>query len=373
MVLCMYLNIENVIPIMFSNMSQAFPNASLISIQQIPSVMYLVESAACFAGGWFVSKLSKRRIIIIFQAGTVAGGLFAYFFGTTVAMLYLSAFIIGFSASLVSVISRSIVVENFTGDDVPKVIGASQIANSLGTMMLQMLTGYLAVIHWKMGYLTFLFGLVSLFSAVFLLPEGPLETREPKTGQRAKIWTRHLIHDIVLTCVFLLVNMTYTSNISYLVTERNLGDSVVTGYLSSLRTAFVFLAAIFLPAVLKAVKKYCLTFSLLCVIAGYLLVTVSPNVWMVAAGTALAGFGQGIFTPAIFAHIARHVNQSTNSISHAMIQAAGNAGIYLYPYVITVPSLLLGTAAVYRFAVALPLAIVLLIAETIYQHYQTEY
>ncbi len=368
LIMCMYLNIENVISIMLSDISDAFSGESLIRVQQIPSVIYFVEMIAGLFGGWFASKLSKRKIVILFQSGTVIGGMFAYFFGTSVAMLYVSAVIIGVSASIVSIISRAIVVENFSGNDVPKMIAASQIVNSLGLIMLQLMAGYLVKSYWRNGYLTYLFGIASILSAIFLLPEGPKERPAKTEKTKEHIWTVHLVHDVILTLAFLLINMTYGSNISYLIREKGLGDSVMTGYLSALSTAFVLIAAIVLPRTIKWAKNYCLSFSIAITVIGYIAIIVSPNIWFILLGSACTGFGQGTFTPCIFAHIAKHVTPGTNSSSHAFIQIAGNTGIYMYPYVITLPALLLGDKAVFRFAVAIPLALLLLAVETVYAH-----
>lgn len=369
----MYLNIENIVSQMLADMSAAFPNASLVEVQKVYSLIFLVEMITNFGVAWLVSKLSKRKIIILFQAGTVIGGLIGYFWGTKLATLYLSSIIIGISAAIIGTMSKAVVPENFTTQEAPRVIAISQIATSLGSVMLYTGSGYLMVRTWRNGYLAFLFGLVSLFAALFLLPEGPVEIRvKDENGKKPKIWTKDLVHDVVITAVFFIIFITYSSNLSYLVAEKGFGNSVMVGYLSSVLTAFTFVAAVIFTKSLKLTKKYILVISCHFVLLGFGLITISRNIWWVVIGTAFVGLGQGTFTPAVFTHVSRYVKQNTNSVSYAMINAAGSCGYYLAPYIITIPSALFGAMAVNRFEWAIVLMALMILGEFIFQKKQQE-
>lgn len=373
--LSMYLNIENVLSLMLYDMTVAFPDVSAFTIQKLPANMYLIEAVTSLGIGWLASKMSKRKMIIIFQGGTVLGALIGYFFGSSFSMVYFSLFILSISCAVTSTIARSVVVESFASKDVPKMISVSQISNSLGTALLQILGGHLIAISWRTGYLAFLTGLFSLFSALFLLPEGPLEKREKsgETGMKSKIWTKHLIHDVVLTLLFLCINSTYTTYITFLVTERGFGNAVAAGYLSGVKTGFTFLAACVLPFTVKQLKKHIISASMLLILIGYGMVAAASNIWFVLIGAALSGFGIGTFTPAIFTHIAKHVTPETNSSSHAMIAVAGTLGNYLYPYLITLPSLALGESSTYKFVIAMIWCALVLAGEILFQRKEKEY
>lgn len=373
LVLCMYLNIENNVSLMLSGIQQAFPSASLIQVQQVYSLIFLIETFTNFIVGWFASKLSKRKIIMLFQGGTVLGGLIAYFFGKSIAILYVSSVIIGFSAAIISTISKAIVMENFDESETPKVFALQQISQSLGTMMLQVWGGYMVAKQWNNGYLTFLFGLVSLFAAVFMLPEGPVEHEAKENGVKEKLWTKYLVHDVAITGLFLMVFMTYNSNLSFLVAEKGFGGSAVTGYLAATLTAFNFVAALLLPKTIKLLCKWIFLASGLCLIVGFSIIMLAPSAFWVLIGAMITGFAQGTFTPSVFVHLSKHITPDTNTASNAMVQAAGNVGLYIYPYVITAPSTLIGSGVSARFAVAIILLCVICVGEFVFMKKQKDF
>ena len=375
LLMSMYLNVENVISLMLVEIQRDFPALSLMTIQKIPSNVNLIETVAMLWVGWLTSKINKRKIIIIFQGGTVLGAMMGYFFGSSFGMLYFSFLVLGVSCGIIGTIARSATVELFSQEEMPKIMALSQIANTLGTSFLQILGGYLITISWRAGFLSFLIGLLSMFSAVFLLPDGPLEVRgqKGKNANRPKIWTKHLVHDIVLTVLVLSISSAYTTNITFLVDERGLGDTVIAGYLSSVRTIAMFFAALALPWIVKVTKKQIITVSGGWMLAGYLIVAYSRNIWGIAVGSLIAGFGMGTFTPAIFLHVAKHVQQNTNAMSHAWVSLAGTLGLYLYPYLILAPSMLLGETSTNRLQVAMIWLVLLMIGEILFEAKEKEY
>ena len=369
MVLSMYLNIENMIPLLMADMQKTFAGASVIKIQNIYSTVMLVELSTNFAVGWFVSKMSKRKIVICFQGFTVLGGLIAFFFSTSLAMLYFSSVMIGFAAAIVSTISKSIITENYKEEnEAAKVMGAQQMFQAVGTIMLNLITGWLALKGWKYGYLSFLFGLLSLFSAIFMLPEGPIEEKKlTENGGKAKLWNKFLIHNVAVTLIFVMLHMTYSYNISYLVEEKGFGNVSVAAYLSAIWQAALFVAAAALAKVIGKLKKWTLTVCFAAEAVGILIIILSNNIWITIVGIIIAALAQGTFAPKVFLDVAKEADSSVVTKSMAMVNAGASLGIYLVPYLITAPSKLIGPTAQARFIVEAIGLILLLIAEIIYQ------
>lgn len=367
-VLSMYLNIENMVSLLLASISEAFPNASLVQIQNIYSYIMLVELFTNFVVGWFASKLSKRKIIIYFQGFTVLGGLIAFFFGKSIAVLYASSIVIGFAAAIVSTISKSIISENYPEPaEAAKIFGAQQMAQSVGTMMLQILVGYLAVKGWKYGYLSFLFGLVSLFSAIFLLPEGEKEERVKKEeGEKIKVWTPQLIHDVAMTTLYIMLFVVYNYNISYLVGEKNFGNTAIAGYLSALWTGILFIAAALLPKVYIKLDKWTVSFCIISLCVGFVVIAYSNNIWLTVIAIIISAFAQGVFSPTVYLNVSKFANSKAVTTSMAMINAGASLGVYLVPYLVTAPSVLIGSTAQARFITAAIELFILFVVEVVY-------
>ena len=353
MVLSMYLNIENMITLLLSEIQKSFPNSSVVAVQRIYSIVMLVEFFTNFVVGKIAAKMSKRKIVIYFQGLTVLGGLIAFFFGSSLAMLYFSSVMIGFAAAIISTISKSIVAENYPKtEEAAKIFGTQQIVQAVGTIMLNLITGWLAVMGWKYGYLSFLFGLVSLFSGIYMLPEGPKEIPQQSNGSKPKIWTPMLIHDVLMTTLFIMLYITYNFNISYLVAEKNFGNVSVAGYLSAIWQAMLLLSAACLPWVVKKLKK---NVCLVCIIAealGFVVIAYSNNIWITVLAILICAFAQGTFSPSMYLNVSANADKSVMTSSMAMINAGAALGIYLTPYLVTAPSVFFGNDSSARFITA---------------------
>lgn len=370
MVLSMYLNIENMVPLLLADMQKTFPNASVVSIQNVYSTIMIVELFTNLTVGWFASKLSKRQIVIMFQGGTVLGGLIAFFFGKSLAVLYTSSVIIGFSAAIISTISKSIITENYTDtNEAAKVMGAQQMIQAIGTILLNLLTGVLALHGWRYGYLSFLFGFISLLSGIFLLPDGPKEQRKVLSdGRKVKMWNKHLIHNVIVTLVFVMLHMTYSYNISYLVEENGFGNVAVASYLSSIQQIMLFIAAILLSKVVAKLKKWTLSVCFGLETLGFAIIAFSNNIWLTIFGIIISSFAQGVFAPKVYLDVARQSDSSVVTASMAMVNAGASLGVYLVPYLITAPSVIFGNGANARFITAMIGLVVLFVVEIIYQN-----
>lgn len=360
----MYLQIENITSIMLSGISEAFPNASVVSVQKVYSLIWLVELFTNFVVVFIVRRLSKRKMIIVFQLMTVFGGLFAGFFGTTIFRLYISSVIIGFSAAVVSTVSKSLITENFAPEECPQIYSLQQISQSVGTVVLQVTAGILAAKYWRLGYLTFLFGLLSVLAAIFMLPEG--EPERFAEGEKLKLWNKDLAHFVIITLAFIMIYTTYSANISYLISEKNLGNASIAGYQSSVMTAGNFAAALVFPVFMKKTKDNRLIYCFAVMFASYLFMAFAGSGFTLLIGLALAGLGQGAFTLTIYAIVAQKSQRSNLTASLAMINAAASCGKYIYPYFITAPTMLVSKLAASRYMTAAVLLVLLMIYEGIY-------
>lgn len=369
MVLSMYLNIENMVPLLLADMQKSFPNASTVQIQNVYSLIMLVELFTNLCVGYFASKFTKRQMVILFQGGTVLGGLIAFFFGKSLIVLYISSVIIGFSAAIISTISKSIITENYTDtNEAAKVMGAQQMIQAIGTILLNLLTGVLAIHGWKYGYLSFLFGFVSLISGLFLLPDGTKEERKISSdGKKTKIWNKYLIHNVVVTLLFIMFYMTYSFNISYLVEEKGFGNVAVASYLSAIWQVVLFISAICLSKVIKKLDRWTLSVCFAMEAVGFGIIAFSNSIWITIFGIIIAAFAQGTFSPKVYLDVAKQSDSSVTTASMAMINAGASLGIYFVPYLITAPSVIIGNDAVSRLIFATIGIVILFVGEIIYQ------
>lgn len=365
MLICMYLNIEDMVSLMLADFAVMLPNAGAVEIQKIYSLIFFVEIFANIGAGWLAGKLSKRKIVIIFQLGTVAGGMFAYFCGTTLLRLYFSSVVIGISAAVISTVSKSMMKDYFTSEGIPKVVVLQEIATNAGTLLLSLAGGYLCSKFMRGAYLIYLVGVPSLVMAIFLLPEGKAEKREK--GKNVKIFTPSLIHDVVLTCLFLMIFIGFQTELSFAVAEKNLGGASFAGVLMALSTAVQVVTTAFNNAVLKLTGKNWAVFSMVIMIFAFICLIFADSIFLFGAGAMLSGVSLGIFSPTMYAHVTINSDSSVNTVSCGMMQTGGCLGIYLYPYLVTAPALLISSKTWARFSVSVVYLVIFAVCESLYQ------
>lgn len=125
------LSIEEILTLVLNGIAVEWPEVSISAIQMVYSFMVLVEMLTAFFLGFIVSKMSKRKIIIVFNIIATLGGLFAFFFGFNIYMLYISSAVIGFACSVLSTINKSMVSELYTEDKRAKLYGLQLISTDL--------------------------------------------------------------------------------------------------------------------------------------------------------------------------------------------------------------------------------------------------
>ena len=120
---------------------------------------------------------------------------------------------------------------------------------------------------------------------------------------------------------------------------EGLGVSIVTvGRLVSLRTAVGIVAPLFGTFADRLGYRFILRVELLLAVAGFILVGISNNIWMAAAGMVVLGAGLTSFTPTLHAFLSERLPWNRRGRGLAIVEyswaLAGIAGLFLTGFVI---------------------------------------
>lgn len=325
------LSIEEIITLVLNGVAKEWPFIGVAGVQGIYSFMVFVEMIAALFMGYIVSKISKRKIIVYFNIVATLGGIFAFCFSYNIYMLYIASAIIGFTCSVLSTVSKSMVVELFDEKQVASMYGLQLISTSLVTSLIFIVGGKLASIGWRNVYLLFLVLLLPALSAIFMLPETKVETSAEKYKLNIN---KSTVKYMLIGFFFALAHMTYSNNIGFLIYELGLSDAFA-GYITAALKIASLGVGLTLAYTVKMLKKYTLPFAVILVSLGFVILYFSQGFIISLLGAVMIGIGSGIFSPEIYMRIARETAPCDLTSSMAFINSAICMGMFLNPYIIT--------------------------------------
>jgi len=182
--------------------SQAFPEANRTTIKLILTLPCLVIIPFSLLSGWLVSRVGKKPIVIIgliiYLLGGVAGGL-----ANGITQLLIIRGLFGVGVGLVMPLSTTLIADFFSGPARTKMMGLYSTSTSLGGVIFQVLSGWLAVMSWRYSFGVYGLALVSIIFTLLWLPE-PKKVI-PKKGTSTKIILPKGVYVIALLGTLMMI------------------------------------------------------------------------------------------------------------------------------------------------------------------------
>ena len=97
-IMSLFLQAMNTIALALSGIAQAFPEASVASVQMVLTLATLVSIAGNVLCGKLAAVTTKKKMVIIFSLLLIVGALFSNLAANSIAALYAGSAIIGLSA-----------------------------------------------------------------------------------------------------------------------------------------------------------------------------------------------------------------------------------------------------------------------------------
>jgi len=262
--------------------------------------------------GLLASRFGERRIVIWATVAFGLAGCAAYVLDDLYAILA-SRIIVGLAIAATSTITTVILTKLYTGQARNRWLGYYGTTASLAVLPLIPLCGFLGAINWRLVFLTHViaFPLVILF--VFGLPQdrprtAPIQPTTAKPGSRARTSIPGSIPRSIpwgLIAIGLACGIVASSAnlfLSFHIAQLGVTDSSRIGLIllpAALTAALGAFAFGMVRSRASASSAFALAFSLAA--TGYLIVALTTDLTLMAAGMAVAGFGVGMLAPNVFA------------------------------------------------------------------------
>jgi MFS family permease len=314
-----------------ADISAAFPDASETTIKLImtlPSVMIIPFT---FLSSYLTRKMTKKTLVFIgiffYVIGGVGGGLVP-----TIEWLLVCRAILGIGVGFLMPISTSLVADFFDGEERTATMGQVSAANNFGGIVLFLSSGLLAALSWRITFSVYLVALIVAIVVFLFLPK-----RSPESipvGTTLSPLPKKLY--VLGAGMFFLILAFYSipTNMALYMNQEGLGSSQLAGMIIAIATAFGLAAGMVLRKVNQLLKAFVIPSQLALMALGFLMIGFTSNLFYLAIGVGLMGFGFGVIMPTVFDRVSREVPRVQTVQAMALVTSMLFLGQFSSPIVL---------------------------------------
>lgn len=312
-----------------------FSDVNQTAVQLVISIpaLFIFITNMFFAG--LCRRFRSRTLLLAGLALYTAGGCAAGLFSNIFAVLVFRA-LVGIGVGIIMPMSTGLLAFYYTRDKQDRLMGYSSAMNQMGGVAATLIAGMLARISWRLSFLVYLMGLISIVLCILFLPDEKLvseETHEKKKGVFREYYT-------FVIAMFLLMFTFFVYPTDFAI--ETAGEGTVSAGLIAVIMAGADLVAfaggllfVHIRKCLGELTKYA---APLLFLAGYVLLAFFEGWTGILAGSACIGFANGIGIPYLISTASAKAGRTAATTVMPMISAAMYLAQFVTPLVLSAVS-----------------------------------
>lgn len=181
-----------------------FSDASQLEVQLVVCMPALFIVITNMFFGHLASRFGARTLTMAGLALYTVGGAAAGLLNSIWAVLVMRA-LVGVGVGIIMPLSTGLLTYYFAPEKREGLMGLSSAANQLGGVVATLLAGVLANISWRLSFLVYLMGLISIVLCLIFMPNDRIrsgESADAEKGGSGGVWRRNWGY---ILCMFLLM------------------------------------------------------------------------------------------------------------------------------------------------------------------------
>lgn len=167
-----------------AELRKAFPDVGQTTIKLILTLPSLMVIPFSLLSGWLAVRMNKKTLaligLVIYACAGVGGGLAQNF-----RQLLVMRAILGIGLGIIMPLSTTFIMDFFSGEERPKMMGLQAVSNQLGGLALLAVAGWLAFLNWRYAFGVYALAFLSIALVFLWLPEPPKPPTQKK-GEAAQ-------------------------------------------------------------------------------------------------------------------------------------------------------------------------------------------
>lgn len=319
-----------------SLIASAFPDVGAAAIGYVLTITAAAQAVtAVVAGALAGRKLGYRTLAIMSSVLVVVAGCFPFFLSggdADFVMLLVSRALLGVGLGTIMPLSNALVLAAFSAEnDRSRLIGIGNAMLNIGTIVTNLLGGFLCSISWQTTFWVYALGAVLFVLSVFAMRE-PAHVQEDSTehskGGKLPIVSFAYILFFLLMCVVTQPVIVYCSQV---LAEAGITDSMVSAIMVSVFSIGGICVSLPFTGIFKVLRNTLLPVAFVVAFIGLLVCFFGAqpegaNAFLYGLGAALAGAALLLvtcFTPMALSQVVAPELQSTAMGFVSFAMAAG--------------------------------------------------
>lgn len=319
-----------------SLISEAFPNLSITTIQQLISGVALPTLIGALLAGPLSQYISRKKLALISSAIITIGGFGPLLFIDNFNAILALRLFMGLGLGMASPCAVSIIATYVKPDKANKFIGVKESVAAIGSFLATIIAGWLAEITWTAVFYMYLIGVLVIILVLILLPEDKAAAKIKKSGTVTEKFKPNALLITALSFAFLYM-VFFNSiglNIALYMKSTGLGGAAKSGFVSSMVSLGSIVAGFVLAWLVKIFKRGTLGIGAICLALGFGLLSVAPSIDVCLIGAFFIGLGNNICVAQGTYLCTKSTNPNFYVMTTGLFVAAIHLAQFITPYVV---------------------------------------
>lgn len=322
-----------------------FAGSNQLFVQMIISMpaLFIVITNLFFPA--LARRFGAKTLVIagltLYTVGGCAAGMF-----DSIALVLAMRALVGIGVGIIMPLSTGLLSYYFEPERQERLMGLSSAMNQAGGVIATLISGLLANISWRLSFLVYLMGLISIVLCLAFMPNDRIGAPAPAKGKSSGGAFRRYYSYIIAMFLLMTAFFLYPSNFAIV----TVAEGSIPAKFISIIMAGMDLVAFFGGLLFVSVKKLCGRYTKYAAPAmftiGYLLLAFSNGWAGVLIGSSFVGFANGCGVPCIISSASKAAGRGAVTSVMPLISAALYLGQFLNPFLMSLTRTIATSGAV---------------------------
>lgn len=274
--------------------------------------------------------------LVLYTAGGCAAGLFSNIF----AVLVFRA-LVGIGVGIIMPMSTGLLAFYYTRDKQDRLMGYSSAMNQMGGVAATLIAGILAQINWRLSFLVYLMGLISIVLCILFLPDEKLAAEEEKQAKQKGVFREYYTF-VIAMFLLMFTFFVYPSDFAIETAGEGIIPAGMTAVIMAGADLVAFAGGLLFVHIKKRAGDLTVYAAPVLFFAGYILLAFAKGWAGALPGSACIGFANGIGIPYIISSASAKAGKSAATTVMPMISAAMYLAQFVTPLILSAVSAVTG-------------------------------
>ena len=337
--------------------SEYFSDEKTLFVQMIISMPAVFIFLTSFVFPKLAAKFRARTLLMIGLAFYTIGGCVAGVFNSIWIVLLMRA-LVGVGVGIIMPLSTGLLAFYFSPQEQEGLMGWSSAMNNMGGVIATLISGALATVSWRISFLVYLMGLISIVLCAAFMPNDKIQSDEaderrgsaepehviPSTGQVFRSNYVYIIAMFLEMSTFFI----YPANFAMVTVRAGVIPENLTAIIMAIMDLVAFFGGMLFVKVKAAAGGSTKFVAPILFVVGYVLLGVVGGWLGVLAGSVCVGFANGEGIPLIISEASKKMGRLAATTVMPLISAALYIAQFASPFIMS------GVTAIAGDAVNLP-------------------